>query len=421
MSAQAESLKEEQDRRAPGPAFMKYFEPARGGIGALDGLRGLAIALVFFVHYYQLFSPKLLTPGGVSLEGWIGAAGHSGVDLFFILSGYLIYRASLKPGLDIVKFWKRRVQRIYPAFLAVAGLYIALIYALGIGKLPATPEAAIPFALANLFLTIGFTKQIPALITVSWSMSYEIAYYLAAPIFAVYLRLHHWNRASRIWGILFLSVGWLAFCAAGFSSHARLAMFPAGMLLHEIYESGYRPKPSLPACGFVVATFLAGIVASGLFENPILRALGGNAPVAGESLRVALLFTTLSPLVYLALQDHRPAVAWLKTTPLRFLGNISYSFYLMHCVAIHFSVRALGLLPKVHGAWVYWAAAPLVFALAVVITIPLYLLIEKPFSLAPETKPEKAQRVEIELPPIYMNRPVLKVQESLSDRSSTVV
>src|SRR5580704_9159217 len=63
-----------------------------GRIKSMEGLRGAAVALTFFVHYFTLAS-VCLTPAswGYRVGHFLGEIGHSGVDLFFLLSGYLIY------------------------------------------------------------------------------------------------------------------------------------------------------------------------------------------------------------------------------------------------------------------------------------------------------------------------------------------
>ena len=76
------------DRLAP----IYEMGSASSRVPAMEGIRGVAVTLVFFVHYYQLFG-KALPEGHPTREAmrWFGSMGHAGVDLFFLLSGYLIY------------------------------------------------------------------------------------------------------------------------------------------------------------------------------------------------------------------------------------------------------------------------------------------------------------------------------------------
>lgn len=78
---------------------------------AMEGLRGFAVALVFLVHYHTLFIPWVSTGSvTVTVSTFLRSIGHSGVDLFFILSGYLIYGAVIKKNIDYPKFMLRRIR-----------------------------------------------------------------------------------------------------------------------------------------------------------------------------------------------------------------------------------------------------------------------------------------------------------------------
>src|SRR5436190_1360053 len=102
-------------RSQPG-LLARWFElgPAEADrLLPMEGLRGLAVTLVFFVHFGAQLGQTL----GVPLPA-LGAAlqqlGHAGVDLFFILSGTLIYGALLRRPRPFLGFLARRVQRLYP-------------------------------------------------------------------------------------------------------------------------------------------------------------------------------------------------------------------------------------------------------------------------------------------------------------------
>src|SRR5262249_54417342 len=103
----------------------------RGGhhssIHAMEGMRGLAVMLVFLVHYVMLSMPWIAS-GSITSTIALSAfnVGNAGVDLFFVLSGYLIYRMLITKTTPFAEYMIRRVRRIYPAFLAVLALYLAL-------------------------------------------------------------------------------------------------------------------------------------------------------------------------------------------------------------------------------------------------------------------------------------------------------
>src|SRR5690242_10271963 len=93
----------------------------------MEGLRGLAVLLVFFVHLHALFGGYANgVPGVFWASEFLGYVGNSGVDLFFLLSGYFIYGALIRRPIPYGQFMQRRVERLYPTFLTVFGVYLVL-------------------------------------------------------------------------------------------------------------------------------------------------------------------------------------------------------------------------------------------------------------------------------------------------------
>ena len=118
---------------------------------ALDGLRGLAALMVFLVHYAALVAPWLpvesLTAAGAS---GMHAAGHLGVYLFFVISGYLIYGSLIRKEAPFLPYMARRIRRIYPIFLVVFALYLVLSAAFPEqSKIPSDPLEAAPYILGQ--------------------------------------------------------------------------------------------------------------------------------------------------------------------------------------------------------------------------------------------------------------------------------
>ena len=82
----------------------------------MEGLRGWAVLLVFFVHSRSAFKGYVIPQVAASyLSDFLGTVGGTGVDLFFVISGYLIYGAVIRPRFTYGRFLRRRVERIYPA------------------------------------------------------------------------------------------------------------------------------------------------------------------------------------------------------------------------------------------------------------------------------------------------------------------
>src|SRR5712664_3857285 len=79
---------------------------------SMEGMRGLAVLLVFFVHFHALFGSYVESQSWVySVSRFLGVAGDTGVDLFFVLSGYLSYGMLTRRPVGYLKFMRRRVQR----------------------------------------------------------------------------------------------------------------------------------------------------------------------------------------------------------------------------------------------------------------------------------------------------------------------
>jgi len=110
----------------------------KGRIVPMEGLRGIAILMVLLVHHAFRFKAWVV-PGSWAEDyaGFAHAAGQAGVDLFFALSGYLVYSLALARRGTVTEFIVRRLRRIYPPFLAVTAVYVAIfIAAPGVAKWP---------------------------------------------------------------------------------------------------------------------------------------------------------------------------------------------------------------------------------------------------------------------------------------------
>lgn len=344
----------------------------------MEGLRGFAVLLVFIVHYVTLAQPWTAgDPGLRQLAHQLHALGNAGVDLFFVLSGYLIYASVMARPQPFWPFMGRRIRRIYPTFTVVLLVYTALSFALPAeNKIPRDAEAAAWYWLANLLLLPG-VFPIEPLITVSWSLSYEMLYYLVLPLLVAALRLRGRSATWRV--VLFASLASaLAVYCALYTGPVRLAMFIAGILLWEAIRSGQR----LP--GITSATALLALCAGLL--NMLLPTVG--AP--GYVYKISVLFATYFVLCWLcftAPQARLPrAFAW---TPLRWLGNMSYSYYLVHGLVLKacFVVLAPRLPGSLHGAALFWGMLGPLFVLTLLGAGGLFLLVERPLSLSPKAAP----------------------------------
>lgn len=364
--------------------LTQRFELSRGGQAAnvrpMEGLRGFAVLLVFLTHYAGMVEPWIAgSTETVRIASGLRHVGHAGVDLFFVLSGYLIYGSLMKRAQPFMGFMRRRVARIYPAFIVVFFAYVLLSFAFpSESRIPADPAEAALYLVQNLLLLPGLFPIDP-LITVAWSLSYEMLFYLVTPAVIALLGL---RGRSRRWRVVFLLVlaGALALYGALLGGPIRLMMFVAGMLLHEALA--HRWKATVGSRAGALAGLLALLAGLGAVLLP-------GEGHAAQALQVCILFVAW-PL--LCLVCFRAPSAWLPRafswTPLRWLGNMSYSYYLLHGLVLNagFLLLAKGLPPAGQEAWVFWGLLPALFALTLVPTAALFLLVERPYSLAPASK-----------------------------------
>jgi exopolysaccharide production protein ExoZ len=334
--------------------FLKQkFELHRGGgainVRSMEGLRGFAVSLVFLVHYVTLVKPWISDVSLLAFSSAIRTIGNTGVDLFFVLSGYLIYGSLISRPQSFLKFMLRRLVRIYPAFTAVFVIYIILSFVFPAeNKIPWPILKGLLYVAANFFLLPGIFPIDP-IITVAWSLSYEIFYYLTIPVLIVLFRLRQRSSAWRVWFFSAAAAGTLIYCAA-YGGHVRLIMFISGILLHEAHEG----RRMFYQGGFI------GLLALTIGLLSTLVPMTGSA---GSAIKVGILFGSFFLLCLACIRDSSaPLPRTFSWTPLRWLGNISYSYYLLHGLALKaaFFVLSIILPQKVHhGNLIFWGIDPL--------------------------------------------------------------
>ncbi len=363
--------------------LTKTFELQRGGstenVRPMEGLRGFAVSLVFLVHYAALMLPWIPQDSAlVAMSSWLSSFGGTGVDLFFVLSGYLIYGSLIARPQPFFRFMSRRIRRIYPAFTAVFCLYVALSFVFpSENKIPRSLSAGALYLLQNFLLLPGIF-HIPPMITVAWSLSYEVFYYLAIPLVIGLFGLRGRSVRWRVAFVILTSAAVGLYCA-GSRGPIRLIMFGSGLLLYEGVHNRMRSPGGIAGLIAILCVALAALLPDG---RPIV-----------VMLRHTVLFASY---LVLCLACFRDANGWLAIafswTPLRWLGNISYSYYLLHGLALKGVALAMDTLLSA-GAfpwWMYWALMPPMFILTLLPSALLFIGVERPFSLA---RPASAARV----------------------------
>jgi len=380
----------------------EWFElPSTGRIRAMEGLRGLAVLLVFLVHYDALFS--FLAPRGSAtyrISQVAGAMGNAGVDLFFVISGYLIYKILLTRNTALSSFWARRVERIYPTFLLAIILYVAGDVALPeAGKFDWRASGTIRYVVENLLLLPGICPIKP-IVSVAWSLSYEFLFYLVLPLAMVSLALRKWKRSSRICFFVGLIMLHTLLSALGVMGHIRFSMFFVGIALYECDESGvFADRLGSLGETFTLIAFCCALPVTAWLTLNAPKVTGADPFASGMSLfRFGALATTIMAVLSYAFYFDGLLRRFFCLTPLRWLGNMSYSYYLIHGGALH-ALRLLLRQPHAANAasalWC-WLLLPVSLVVTVVISVPVFLLVEKRFSLrAPVAQNIRADRTAI--------------------------
>jgi peptidoglycan/LPS O-acetylase OafA/YrhL len=328
---------------------------------SLDGLRGIA-ALVVVVHHALLCVPALAEPyyGGtaqsatssvVRVLAWspvhIVWAGGEAVFVFFVLSGYVLMRWQER-GFSLAAYYPQRLARLYlPVIGAVA--VVSVLVALrpppaadGLGAwLPRHPEASASAAVQDSVLLLGPSGVNPPL----WSLQFEVLYSLAAPV--VGLVVLWWAAKARRW-FWVPAVATLAFIAAmdGHRSIQLAAMFALGAALPLVVD---RMRDGVDGSGRwwgLGALAVASLLLTAYWWPGVTNLV---LPAAGAALLVVVAVTVA------------PVSAFLSARPVRWLGLISFSLYLIH---EPIEVLLGYVLGPSNGAWVLPIGVPLSLAAA---------------------------------------------------------
>lgn len=357
--------------------LASQFELSHGGasasVRAMEGMRGFAVFLVFLVHYITLAAPWITPDSTLSqVAGAVRVIGNSGVDIFFFLSGYLIYGSLMARKQAFLPFMRRRISRIYPTFCVVFAGYLALsCLHPAESRIPAPAFEAGLYILQNFLLLPGLFPIRP-IITVAWSLSYEMFFYLALPLTLYVFRVRDRSPRWRVRFFLGIAAA-ITIYSVAFGGHVRFIMFMAGILLYDALKT--RPF-TLPRNWFAAAALAVGLLAT-------VTPTGGAAAFA---IKLVVLAAALFVTCYCCFTGPDEAVARaFSWTPLRWLGNISYSYYLLHGLALKaaFAVLHAALPAVAHQSAFFLLLLPVMFAVTLAPSIALFILVERPFSLDP--------------------------------------
>lgn len=343
----------------------------------LDGLRGIAVLLVFVFHAAR---PAL--PGG-----------FIGVDVFFVLSGYLITRILLvehsrSGAIRVADFYARRVRRLMPAVVLL--VVVVVLREAVWGNLIET-ATRLKDSIATLFYVENWNliqqadqyfeaSLSPSPLRHAWSLSIEEQFYLFWPVLVIAVLAVTRRRLGRSAA--------LVIAGAAASAIAMALLFDPGLVTRAYYGTDARVQQPLigAALAFLVmrsgvedrvptkAWLWPAIASASLVAIVVLaRLLTGESPFyyAGGSTVVAV----LAVLLILALE--RAPSGWMSKAvgwnPLKQLGRISYGFYLWHWPIILWLA-----IPAGFGFWERRVVNVAQFALTLAVSITSFILVENP-------------------------------------------
>lgn len=310
-------------RAAPGPRVV-----ASAPLWAVEAWRALAALLVLWAHWGGPLGWPATGP-----QGWLRFA-FTGVDLFFVLSGFVFAPVLLQRAVPSLRAYAlRRVVRIYPAYLAALALYVALAWAAG-RPLAYLPEHVLMAHLQSREMAFYYN---PAF----WSLPVEVGFYALLPLLGAWLAQGRARLAParRPWGrlrwpllcllalALRLALLGLADGAAQNRAYVLLNHVP-GLLVEFllgawVWQRAQRPLPRAAAWAWGLAGLLGWCALAAVFVQ-----LPATAPVwlGGQlGLGAALCFAAL---LLASLQLARPGGAVLAAA--QWGGRLSYSLYLLH-------------------------------------------------------------------------------------------
>jgi peptidoglycan/LPS O-acetylase OafA/YrhL len=376
---------------------LKFLDSSAPRVPGLDLMRGIAIVWVMLFHFRYAHLPEVFY--------WPARYGWMGVDLFFVLSGYLIGSQLMRPylkgsTLSLRGFYFRRAFRILPAYLAVLALYFTV---------PGFREAP---GLSPAWQFLTFTENFRINYAVDqafshvWSLCVEEHFYLVLPLLVlVLMRKPRFGKAlAVILAILAFGVAIRGYIyvhqlrplllagddgfylryteAIYYPTYTRLDGLLAGVVLaclktfrplwwEKMMSSGYLLLLSgLLSCGCAMWLFLDRFGLSGTVVGFPLMSLGLGLLVA----------SSISPQIVGGLESVLPG-AWGKqlrsysARSFSVMATLAYSLYLTHKEIGHLCREHFGQYVQAGG----WSAFAVIFSASIIAATLLYWTVERPF------------------------------------------
>jgi len=317
-------------------------------LAALDLLRGVAAAMVFFCHFQLTTGADLgpLTPFAVG--------SGVGLGIFFVLSGYLLYRPFVGPRPDLGGYAVRRLFRIVPAY----------VFALVGVSLLTGQRLLLEHPLTFLLTAQVYVPELRGhLIAPSWTLTLELLFYASLPVWAAAIeRLARGNPTRRVRAVLWLAMGSLIGHFLLALALASVTTDPTALVLVEVF-----PFPLwMFAPGMLVAAIEIGQPERfGRLRSPVALVAGVALILVGVMAHVRIfdVITALGGALVIGHVVARAPAPGRWTPAAVACGGLSYGIYLWHWDILRILgeaalapsvVLAIAVPATVVAAWVSW-------------------------------------------------------------------
>ncbi|MEY2568162.1 MAG: hypothetical protein QOE35_2691 [Actinomycetota bacterium] len=369
-----------------------------------DGFRAIAAVMVLLIH-------ASIGTGAIRGEraGPFLARMDAGVAVFFVISGFLLYRPYVvehlggRAALPTAAFWRRRVLRIFPAYVVALAV---IAYVLQQRSVPAR-DAPFYFGLLQVYrpqTVLGGLSQ-------AWSLCVELSYYALLPLYAWLLGRRRTSPTRQVW-LEWAGLASLVAMALGFRAWVRLAdistytvnwlpawldLFALGMALAVLSANAERGRPGrvVTAVGRRPAACWLGAAVAFWFVATQLDLPRGAAPMnVVQEVGSHWLYGLIGLLIVLpgVFGDQRQGLIrrMLQSRPVVAVGVVSYGIYLWHIAVLE------KVIPHLRGL------GRLEFAVAVIVGLALtyvvarisYVVVERP-ALELKGRVTPARRTEV--------------------------
>ncbi|MDY1008207.1 acyltransferase [Sphingomonas sp. CFBP9019] len=344
-----------------GTEFRQDTARKPGQIDAIQALRAFAALAVVAHHAFRATTLHDAPPGAYAPQSWIIQAGAAGVDVFFVISGFLMAFISQKFFLgrnSPADFMIDRIVRVWPPYALVTLVACALIAARsGFG-----PELAMPRLLTIFFIpSFDISGNLQPIIGPGWTLCYEMMFYACFTLVIASGRKHAILKLSILIGALYL--------LGVFSTNKVMHVFLAEPIVFEFVVGaliGFRFRETNQTVRLPIVWIAAGLMGMlvGVYADIPLQ-----YRVFTYGIPATLLFVG-----FLSLSDN---IRW--PSALLFIGNASYAIYLTHILVIYMFTRRMPIFVE-HGLEplaVYGASSIAILA-AIVVGSLFYMAVEKP-------------------------------------------